>query len=176
MRLAAELNRAMSQYEIPQRIARTVALPPAAERLDAGAALAAGLFAGAVLLGMLIGFSSVLYGEEPWPEVDSTNRARDDFELALLNEALDRDIPVLAICRGHQLINVAMGGTLFSDIEIEAEGADRHNWMEKKDQVVHPTQSGLLARFRIHQDQSTLNEAGEKMTIAMSVVLPKLKK
>ena len=66
MRLAAELNRAMSQYEIPQRIARTVALPPAAERLDAGAALAAGLFAGAVLLGMLIGFSSVLYGEEPW--------------------------------------------------------------------------------------------------------------
>ena len=57
-----------------------------------------------------------LYGEEPWPEVDSTNRPRDDFELALLHEALDRDIPVLAICRGHQLLNVAMGGKLLQHI------------------------------------------------------------
>ena len=61
-----------------------------------------------------------LYGETPHPEVDQTNRPRDDFELALLNEALERDLPVLAICRGHQLLNVAMGGGLLQHIDSRA--------------------------------------------------------
>ena len=61
-----------------------------------------------------------LYGERPWPEVEATNSARDDFELALLREALDRDLPVFAICRGHQLLNVAMGGKLLQHIASEA--------------------------------------------------------
>jgi putative glutamine amidotransferase len=61
-----------------------------------------------------------LYGEKPWPEVEATNRPRDDFELALLHEALDRDLPVFAICRGHQLLNVAMGGKLLQHIASEA--------------------------------------------------------
>ena len=43
--------------------------------------------------------------------------ARDEFELALLKEALSRDIPVLGICRGMQLINVALGGCLLQHIE-----------------------------------------------------------
>jgi uncharacterized membrane protein YagU involved in acid resistance len=56
----------MSHYEIPQRIARPAAftLPP--ERLNAGAAVASGIFCGAVMLGLLIGFANVIYGEEPW--------------------------------------------------------------------------------------------------------------
>ena len=58
-----------------------------------------------------------LYGEAPHAEVDQTNRARDEFELGLLRDALDRDLPVLAICRGHQLLNVALGGTLLQHIE-----------------------------------------------------------
>ena len=57
-----------------------------------------------------------LYGEAPWPEVEAVNRPRDDFELALLREALDRDLPVFAICRGHQLLNVALGGRLLQHI------------------------------------------------------------
>ena len=57
-----------------------------------------------------------LYGEEPWPEVDATNRPRDEFELGLLSDALEHDLPVLAICRGHQLLNVALGGSLLQHI------------------------------------------------------------
>jgi hypothetical protein len=56
----------MSHYEIPQRIARPLALRLPSERLHAGAAIASGLFCGAVMLGLLTGFANVIYGEEPW--------------------------------------------------------------------------------------------------------------
>jgi putative glutamine amidotransferase len=72
---------------------------------------------------LLTGGSDVdpgLYGEEPKPEVDATNLARDEFELAFLQTALERDMPVLAICRGHQLLNVAFGGGLLQHIESRA--------------------------------------------------------
>jgi putative glutamine amidotransferase len=53
-----------------------------------------------------------LYGEERHPKADEPNDARDETELSLLRKALDRDLPVLAICRGMQLFNVATGGSL----------------------------------------------------------------
>ena len=48
---------------------------------------------------------------------DDYNLARDEFELALLQEALRQNKPILAICRGVQLVNVAFGGTLNQEIE-----------------------------------------------------------
>lgn len=57
-----------------------------------------------------------LYGEKRAPETARPNRARDSDELALLRQALERDIPVLCICRGHQLLNVALGGSLLQHI------------------------------------------------------------
>ncbi len=52
------------------------------------------------------------YGAEPHPETNGTRPERDSAELALLEAALVRDLPVLAVCRGSQVLNVALGGDL----------------------------------------------------------------
>lgn len=64
-----------------------------------------------------------LYGEEPLP-TSVVDRARDDRELALLAAALDRGLPVLAICRGMQLLNVHLGGTLHQHLTAHPLGFD----------------------------------------------------
>ena len=53
-----------------------------------------------------------LYGAAPHSETDGWVRERDDFELGLMQAALARDVPLLAICRGSQVLNVALGGDL----------------------------------------------------------------
>ena len=53
-----------------------------------------------------------LYGAEAHAETVGFIRERDDFELELMREALERDVPMLAICRGSQVLNVALGGDL----------------------------------------------------------------
>jgi putative glutamine amidotransferase len=58
-----------------------------------------------------------LYGQEPARETQKPNPARDRMEMGLLGEALDRDLPVLAICRGLQLFNVYKGGTLLQHLK-----------------------------------------------------------
>ncbi len=84
---------------------------------------------------MLLGGVDVdpaLYGEKRGPRTDRPHKERDAQELALLRQALERGIPVLCICRGHQLLNVAMGGSLVQDIE---DGA--HRWTDTGDSGWH---------------------------------------
>jgi putative glutamine amidotransferase len=66
------------------------------------------------------------YGESPHPSVVDVDEARDEFEIALVNEARRLDLPILAICRGIQVLNVAAGGTLVQDIPSQVPGALEH--------------------------------------------------
>ena len=60
------------------------------------------------------------------PKTYGISDLRDDFELALLDAALRRDLPVLAICRGIQVLNVGLGGTLYQDVGDQYPGAIAH--------------------------------------------------
>jgi putative glutamine amidotransferase len=62
------------------------------------------------------------YGHSPHPALGDVNPARDAMEIAAVHEALGRRMPVLAICRGIQVLNVALGGTLYQDIPSELGG------------------------------------------------------
>ena len=65
------------------------------------------------------------YGADAHPQTDAPNEQRDAFELALTRRALERDIPVLGICRGMQVMNVAGGGTLHQHLP-DLVGHDEH--------------------------------------------------
>ena len=82
---------------------------------------------GALVLSGGADVDPALYGEERHETVTSVFPERDVFELALVKDALQRDMPVLAICRGHQLLNVAAGGTLFQDIASQVDAAAVHD-------------------------------------------------
>jgi gamma-glutamyl-gamma-aminobutyrate hydrolase PuuD len=56
------------------------------------------------------------YGEDPHPRTGAPNSERDDWEFAVLGEALRQKIPVLGVCRGMQLMNVALGGRLIQHL------------------------------------------------------------
>lgn len=60
--------------------------------------------------------SPEIYGEEPLSKLSELNPLRDEFEIALLKEAIKQNKPVLGICRGFQLLNTAFGGTLYQDV------------------------------------------------------------
>ncbi len=67
------------------------------------------------------------YGDaERHPTVGEVDEARDRYELALARAALERDVPLLAICRGVQLLNVAAGGTLIQDLPSARPSAIAH--------------------------------------------------
>lgn len=70
--------------------------------------------------------SPLLYGENPIKEVVAISYDRDSMEMDLLKKAYEREIPILGICRGLQIINVALGGSLYQDIHIQLPFALGH--------------------------------------------------
>jgi len=89
------------------------------------------------------------YGEEPLREAWSGDPVRDAYELELLHEFMEARKPVLGICRGMQLINVALGGTLFQDLPTQCPGAVAHE-SEAYDRNAHAVafeEKGQLARW-----------------------------
>jgi putative glutamine amidotransferase len=73
-----------------------------------------------------------LYGETPHETFQAAEPGRDAFEIALAREAVAKGLPLLAICRGMQVLNVAMGGTLVQDIPTQVAGALHHSVLQPR--------------------------------------------
>lgn len=73
------------------------------------------------------------YNHSPHEKLKNTEPARDVFELELIKKALSRKIPILGMCRGIQILNVALGGTMVQDVSLVDEWKDHPSdpdWIE----------------------------------------------
>lgn len=97
------------------------------------------------------------YGEAPLKPEWAGDRVRDVYEMELLHEFIEAGKPVLGICRGLQLINIALGGTLYQDISSQMQGALVHHSDEEYDKNLHGVtiepESGLA---RLYPDAHTV--------------------
>ena len=116
------------------------------------------------------------YGAQREPQTVHTVPERDDFELALARRAIERDIPILGICRGMQVINVAQGGTLIQDLPT-ALGHQHHcrvpGSFDGADHPVHLESGSAAARAAGGEQTGTLShhhqgvaELGEDLVVS----------
>ncbi|MFL5636560.1 MAG: gamma-glutamyl-gamma-aminobutyrate hydrolase family protein [Gemmatimonadaceae bacterium] len=99
------------------------------------------------------------YGEQRHAKVRSVNAARDATEAALIEEARARGTPVLAICRGIQILNVALGGTLVQDISSECNTNIVHDEEGPRDSRSHEVsiEPGSLIAKAVGTEHLTVN-------------------
>ena len=83
----------------------------------------------------------VLIGEEPIPELHGINPERDECELLLCRMAADRQMPILGICKGVQVLAIALGGTVYQDIWTQHEGTNvKHSQDAPRNESTHTVQ------------------------------------
>jgi putative glutamine amidotransferase len=87
------------------------------------------------------------YGEVPHPALGPVNCARDETELALFAAARERGLPTLAICRGVQVVNVALGGSLVQDLPAQRTDAAVHELDDERRRRVHGVQVDPTSRL-----------------------------
>jgi putative glutamine amidotransferase len=88
-----------------------------------------------------------LYGEDPHPALGETEPGRDRWELALIRAALDRRLPMLCVCRGAQLLNIVLGGTLVQHLDEAGDHALWTNLRSDRCHTVRVTAGSRLARL-----------------------------
>lgn len=77
------------------------------------------------------------FGEEPSLKLNKTNPQRDEFEIAIIKEAIHHKKPILAVCRGMQIYNITMGGTLYQDLSFYEDLSVQHIQMSTPKSAVH---------------------------------------
>ena len=114
-----------------------------------------------------------VYGKSPDPELGAVEPDRDAWELALLAAAEARELPVLCVCRGVQLLNVAKGGTLRQHVEATAGdghprfGEDGHDTAHGVDLVDGSLAASLLgSRFEVNSlHHQVIDAVGEGLSV-----------
>ncbi len=100
------------------------------------------------------------YGEPRHPRVENVSPERDEFEIRLTRLAMEADLPLLAICRGIQVLNVAFGGTLIQDIPSQVPGALDHYVEAPRHAIAHDvwisrtSRLGAIMRERLEPDEA----------------------
>ncbi len=90
------------------------------------------------------------FGEEPVLGTGKVYSARDDFELELVRGVLAKNLPVLGICRGAQVVNIAFGGDIYQDIYSQVAGVLEHNQKVQRDKSWHTVEicsKGLISKI-----------------------------
>jgi putative glutamine amidotransferase len=117
--------------------------------------------------------NSARYGEIPQPQTESPDDPRDQCELALIEKALERDLAILAICRGMQILNVQHGGSLIQHLE----PSGRHTFHgEDKSQSAHSIEivpntklariAGKLSGEVNSRHHQAISRAGEGLVVS----------
>jgi len=116
------------------------------------------------------------YGEEPLRPEWAGDYARDQYELALFKASRTLDKPILGVCRGHQLINVALGGSLYQDTHTQLEGAELHRDGDIYDALGHDVEivensllSGIYGGKLKHKINSVHHQAIKQLGSGLSV-------
>lgn len=120
----------------------------------------------------------VFLGEEPLSltESEDTDSYRDEYDFLLLRIALDRQLPVFGICRGHQVINVAFGGTLYQDIHTQySKDALKHSQEEERSIATHTVAlsafaSKLQDALRFGMPRRALSHSVPLATVAVNSI------
>lgn len=138
------------------------------------------LLDGIVVTGGAFDIDPALFGADSRHQTVTTKDRRTQFELALTRSAIARDLPVLGICGGQQLLNVALGGTLVQHIPDEIADALAHEQPNPRDQpghVVRVTPGTLLARI-VNATEIPVNSAHHQAvksvagTVVVNAVAP----
>lgn len=101
------------------------------------------------------------YGSQPHPSLSSIIPDRDELEIELVRRAVEQGIPFLGICRGLQVINVALGGSLYEDLSDQHPGAIKHNYTKgyARNYLAHlvEVQAGTLLAQALGANQAMVN-------------------
>lgn len=92
-----------------------------------------------------------LFGEEPHQKLGVVNQQRDEFEMILVQKVLQKNKPVLGVCKGCQIINVALGGSVYQDIYDQIDSTLLQHHQQASDgypsHFVHVTEGSLLSKI-----------------------------
>ena len=115
------------------------------------------------------------YGEERLPLCGETSPRRDEMEFLLCRKALAANLPILGICRGHEVLNCALGGTLYQDIAAQYGDALKHPCYDMPKDQVHEVRAvegtmlhritGLTAMRVNSRHHQAVKKAGEGLVI-----------